>query len=64
MDDRSPMPFGKHRGTPMEDVPAAYLLWLWDAGKWAEPGDLHDYIARSFDALLQECPDYIPLHKP
>jgi hypothetical protein len=22
------MPFGKHRGTPLEDLPAEYLLWL------------------------------------
>lgn len=28
--DKSPMPFGKHAGTPMEKVPAQYLLWLAD----------------------------------
>jgi uncharacterized protein (DUF3820 family) len=22
------MPFGKHRGTPVKDIPADYLLWL------------------------------------
>ncbi len=26
--DDSPMPFGKHRGEKMADVPASYLLWL------------------------------------
>lgn len=26
--DDSLMPFGKHRGTKMEAVPASYLLWL------------------------------------
>ncbi len=28
--DDSPMPFGKHKGVPMKDVPASYLLWLDD----------------------------------
>lgn len=27
------MPFGKHKGTPMEDVPASYPLWLYDNNK-------------------------------
>lgn len=22
------MPFGKHKGEPMQDVPASYLLWF------------------------------------
>ena len=26
--DDSPMPFGKHKGAPMQDVPAAYLDYL------------------------------------
>ena len=26
--DQTRMPFGKHRGKPMKDVPAEYLLWL------------------------------------
>ena len=25
----SEMPFGKHQGTPMQDVPASYLHWLY-----------------------------------
>lgn len=28
--DDYPMTFGKYRGTLMANVPAAYLLWLWD----------------------------------
>jgi len=27
--DTDPMSFGKYRGTPMQDVPASYLHWLW-----------------------------------
>lgn len=26
------MPFGKHKGEPMQDVPAHYLRWLWTEG--------------------------------
>lgn len=28
--DLDPMPFGKHKGEPMQDVPARYLSWLWN----------------------------------
>jgi len=31
--DLSPMPFGKFKGAPMQDVPADYLHWLWVDGK-------------------------------
>ena len=27
--DSDPMPFGKHKGEPMQDVPASYMFWLW-----------------------------------
>ena len=30
--DTDPMPFGKHKGEPMQDVPASYLRWLWNDG--------------------------------
>lgn len=26
--DKSPMPYGQHKGFKMEDVPAKYLMWL------------------------------------
>ena len=29
-DDNTKMPFGKHKGLKLEDVPATYLLWLLD----------------------------------
>lgn len=28
LDDNTLMPWGKHRGKKLEDVPAHYLLWL------------------------------------
>ena len=31
--DDSPMPFGKHKGTLMANVPADYLIWLYENQK-------------------------------
>lgn len=63
--DESEMPFGKHKGEKMKDVPAKYLLWLWDNGVWQEKGrDLHNYIKGAFSALETECKDYIVQHPP
>lgn len=64
--DLSPMPFGKHRNTLLQDVPPSYLLWLWDEGGiWQEPQKpIHHYIKESFNALLKDCPDYLPVHRP
>ncbi len=59
--DLDPMPFGKYRGTPMQDIPAKYAHWLWwDAGKRAEPvgaDAVADYIRSNLSALKQEYPD-------
>lgn len=54
------MPFGKHRGTPMQDVPADYLHWLWTNGKEHDRRcQVADYIRRNITALQQEHPDGI-----
>jgi hypothetical protein len=29
LQDTDKMPWGKYKGTPMQDVPASYLHWLW-----------------------------------
>jgi hypothetical protein len=31
LNDTDPMPWGLHQGTPMQDVPARYMFWLWTA---------------------------------
>jgi Putative quorum-sensing-regulated virulence factor len=31
------MPFGKHRGWPLEDLPDAYVRWLYTLGNLREP---------------------------
>lgn len=58
LEDDSPMPFGKHRDTPMQDVPADYLHYLWQNGlKENRASNVADYIRRNLDALKQEHPD-------
>ncbi len=58
--DLDPMPFGKYRGTPMQDTPARYLHWLWWNGKRDEPQGadaVADYIRSKLSALKLEYPD-------
>ena len=43
MDDKTFMPFGKHRGTPMESVPDGYLVWCYG----------QDFIRERFPELYQ-----------
>lgn len=58
--DLDPMPFGKYKGLPMQDVPASYLHYLWHNGIKNEPNNsVGDYIRRSLSALKQEHPDGI-----
>lgn len=56
--DTDPMPFGKHKGTPMQDVPADYLHWLWTTNP-ARNTPIMRYIERNLSALKQEYPDGI-----
>jgi uncharacterized protein (DUF3820 family) len=60
LNDISPMPFGKHKGVPMQDVPASYLHYLWQNGmKEDKQSNVADYIRRSLSALKSEHPDLI-----
>ena len=60
MNDTDPMPFGKHKGQPIQDVPASYLHWLWANGKKDDKQcPVADYIRRNLHALKQEYPDGI-----
>ena len=59
--DESPMPFGKHKGKDMDEVPAGYLLWLYDELQ----GDskpvakaLMDYIEDNRDVLEKEVKEH------
>ena len=58
--DTDLMPFGKHKGLPMMDVPANYLFWLWTNGKEHDKQcPVADYIRRNLTALQQEHTDGI-----
>lgn len=62
LQDTDPMPFGMYKRdkTPMQDVPASYLHWLWTTGlKDDKQSPVADYIRRNLEALKQEHPDGI-----
>ncbi len=50
--DYTPMPFGKFRGTAMVNVPAPYLLWLYNNG--CDHTGVKKYIIENLDGLNQE----------
>lgn len=50
--DDSLMPFGKHQGKKMANVPAGYLLWLNDQ-PWVD-GNVKAYIHDNIEALRKE----------
>jgi len=51
--DKSLMPIGKHKGVPMEDVPADYLIWYRHNAK-APNKLLMDYIIDNWEVLQSE----------
>jgi len=54
--DVTPMPFGKYKGKPLQDVPASYLHW-WYTQTNRSDTSLKLYIEESLDALKEEYPD-------
>lgn len=52
MNDNSLMPFGRHKGEKLANVPAAYLLWLYDTGKLY--GELKQYVIDNIPVLRFE----------
>ena len=61
LQDTDPMPFGKYKDTPMQDVPASYLHFLWYNGLKNEvkTNPVADYINRNVAALKFEYEDGI-----
>ena len=54
MNDEDLMPFGKHKGTPIGEVPASYLIWVLEQD-WAEEWKaVYDYCLKHERQLLQE----------
>jgi uncharacterized protein (DUF3820 family) len=52
MDDYSIMPFGKYKGRQLINVPASYLIWLYDNNKAF--GKLKEYIKDNLDVLQKQ----------
>ena len=52
MDDNSKMPFGKHQGKPLSEVPDDYLFWLHKAGIHPKYGELAEYIDENIDGIV------------
>jgi uncharacterized protein (DUF3820 family) len=52
MNDESIMPFGKYKGGKLANVPAKYLLWLYDQG--CNNKELYAYIEENLDVLESE----------
>lgn len=50
--DKSLMPFGKHKGEKLANVPASYLLWAFDNLQLND--NLKKYIRENKEALEQE----------
>lgn len=61
LEDLSLMPFGKHQGWPLQDVPANYLHWYFTLGGGSSKKQcpVADYIRRNLHALKKENPDLI-----
>jgi hypothetical protein len=67
-----PLPFKAHYGKAMQDVPARYLLWLWNNGLWEiykEPRttprhQVAHYIVENMASLESEDKDTIIQHRP
>lgn len=52
--DTDPMPFGKHKGQAMQDVPASYLDWLRDQEWLKDYPAVKEYIRRNAKVIDHE----------
>jgi len=52
LNDESPMPYGHYKGVKMANVPAGYLLWLWDNEKCSS--GVFEYVRDNWEVLIQE----------
>lgn len=48
------MPFGQHQGKPMANVPAQYLLYIYDKGWCSNWPMVSAYIQDNLDGLRKE----------
>jgi len=60
LEDDNIMPFGKHRGKKLGDIPDSYIRWLWEDGNIqeninedTEKGALARYCKLSYDSMIK-----------
>lgn len=51
------MPFGKHKGQDMENVPASYLLWLSEQDWISQWPDVKGYIDKNMAGIKKQIED-------
>lgn len=59
MNNNTPMLFGKYIGVPIKDIPASYLLWLWEQKFIQNPmtmlhSAVRDYIKNNLEVLKKD----------
>jgi uncharacterized protein (DUF3820 family) len=52
LNDNSLMPFGKYKGTEMANVPASYLIWIYENNKCSL--EVIKYVRDNLDVLTEE----------
>lgn len=50
--DESRMPFGKYKGEKMANVPASYLLWLYENDKCNK--EVKEYVLDNLDVIKEQ----------
>lgn len=57
-DDKTLMKWGKYKGKPLAEIPASYLLWIYDEWGLKNSGELHrwlrEYIEDNMQGLRKE----------
>lgn len=53
-DENTRLTFGMHKGEKLGDVPASYLLYLWDENKFIPQKEVDQYIQDNYEVLKAE----------
>jgi hypothetical protein len=57
--DKSPMTFGKHKGTPMGEVPGDYLQWLSGQPWITDWPAVNAYLRKNMDLITKEAEEIL-----
>lgn len=48
------MPFGKHKGQDLDDVPASYLLWFYEQDWAMQYPEVLKYVKKNIQAIKED----------